>query len=166
MSLRLVEPLDLESRATGDDHLSLRVWLRLLACTNLIERRARTRLRREFATTLPRFDLLAQLERMPHGLTMSEISQRLMVTGGNVTRLTYQLEQEGLVARDPSPGDRRISTVRLTAAGRRAFAAMAAHHETWILETFSALSHKERSNLHALLAKLKRHLAQFEADDA
>ena len=166
MSLRLIEPLDLESRATGDDHLSLRVWLRLLACTNLIERRARTRLRSEFATTLPRFDLMAQLERASRGLTMSEISKRLMVTGGNVTRLTDQLEHEGLVARDPSPDDRRISTVRLTSAGRRAFAAMAARHETWILETFSALSHKERSHLHALLAKLKRHLAESEREDA
>jgi DNA-binding MarR family transcriptional regulator len=163
MSLRIVEPLDLESRATGDDHLSLRVWLRLLACTNLIEGRARSRLRREFATTLPRFDLMAQLERTPHGLKMSEISRRLMVTGGNVTRLTDQLEREGLVARDPSPDDRRISTVRLTAAGRRAFAAMATRHESWILDTFAALSHKERSHLHALLAKLKRHLS--ERDD-
>jgi DNA-binding MarR family transcriptional regulator len=158
----MLEGFDLESRTTGDDHLSLRVWLRLLACTNLIERRARMRLRREFATTLPRFDLMAQLERAPQGLTMSEISQRLMVTGGNVTRLTDQLEDEGLVARDPSPADRRISTVRLTAAGRRAFAAMAARHEAWILETFSALTHKERTHLHALLARLKRHLVQSE----
>jgi len=155
----MIQPIDLESRTTGDDHLSLRLWLRLLACTNLVEGRARTRLRTSFDTTLPRFDLMAQLERAPGGLRMNEISRRMMVTGGNVTRIVDQLTDEGLVARGPSRGDRRSFTVRLTAAGRKAFAAMAQQHETWIVEMFGALSRKERLQLYALLAKLKSHVA-------
>lgn len=146
---------DLEARANGGDHLSLRLWLRMLSCTNLIEGRARTRLREEFATTLPRFDLMAQLDRAPEGLKMSELSRRLMVTGGNVTRLTDQLESEGLVVRGGSP-DRRVFRVTLTERGRSWFAAMARRHEDWIVETFEALSHEERTQLFALLAKLKR----------
>jgi DNA-binding MarR family transcriptional regulator len=149
---------DLETRSSGDDHLSLRLWLRLLSCTNLIEGRARSRLRSEFATSLARFDLLAQLERAPAGLTMGELSRRLMVTGGNVTRLTDQLEAEALVVRETLPDDRRAFAVRLTPAGRRAFGEMAVRHESWILEMFGVLSHKERSQLYALLAKLKRRL--------
>jgi DNA-binding MarR family transcriptional regulator len=136
------------------EHLSLRLWLRLLSCTNTIESRARTRLREEFATTLPRFDLMAQLERSPEGLKMSELSRRMMVTGGNVTRLTDQLEAEGLVARGGS-ADRRVYQVSLTARGRLAFAAMARRHEAWIVDMFAALSHEERTQLYALLAKLK-----------
>jgi DNA-binding MarR family transcriptional regulator len=151
--------VDLEARMQGDDHLSLRLWLRLLSCTNLIEGTARTRLRDEFATTLPRFDLMAQLERSPDGLKMSELSRRLMVTGGNITRLTDQLEAEGLVERSAAPGDRRVSTVRLTLAGRRTFGAMARRHEAWIVDLFAGLSHKERTQLYGLLAKLKRGLA-------
>ena len=81
----------------------------------------RSRLRQEFDTTLPRFDLLAQLERTPDGLTMRELSQRLMVTGGNVTGITDQLEAEGLVVREAHPSDRRSFTVKLTASGRRQF---------------------------------------------
>jgi len=157
----MIQPIDLESRTTGDDHLSLRVWLRLLACANLVEGRARTRLRANFETTLPRFDLMAQLERSPAGLRMNEISRRMMVPGGNVTRIVDQLVDEGLVARDPSPGDRRSFTVCLTATGRKAFAAMASRHETWIIEMFGALNRKERLQLYALLAKLKSHVAQI-----
>jgi DNA-binding MarR family transcriptional regulator len=158
----MIERIDAESRATDGDHLALRVWLRLLTCTNLIEGRARTNLRLEFDTTLPRFDLMAQLERNAAGLKMSQISRRMMVTGGNITRITDQLVDEGLVARDPSPDDRRSFVVRLTPAGRRAFAAMAEEHERWIVEVFSALSHKERLHLYALLAKVKARVARVE----
>jgi DNA-binding MarR family transcriptional regulator len=158
----MIERIDAESRATDGDHLALRVWLRLLTCTNLIEGRARTNLRLEFDTTLPRFDLMAQLERNAAGLKMSQISRRMMVTGGNITRITDQLVDEGLVARDPSPDDRRSFVVRLTPAGRRAFAAMAEEHERWIVEVFSALSHKERLQLYALLAKVKARVARVE----
>ncbi|MFZ9811958.1 MAG: MarR family winged helix-turn-helix transcriptional regulator, partial [Burkholderiaceae bacterium] len=90
---------DYERRGREDHHASLRLWLRLLTCQQMIERKIRSELRIRFATTLPRFDLLAQLERNPAGLKMNELSRRLMVTGGNVTAITDQLEQEGLVAR-------------------------------------------------------------------
>ena len=101
-----------------DHHLSLRLWLRLLACTNQIENRVRTNLQTQFGTTLPRFDLMAQLERAPQGLKMSELSQRMMVTGGNVTGVTDGLEKEGLVVREVDAADRRVFRVKLTAEGR------------------------------------------------
>ncbi len=107
--------------ALADDHHdALRLWLRLLTCTMLIEGRIRSRLRERFATTLPRFDLMAQLERHPEGLRMGELSRRMMVTGGNVTGITAALVAEGLVERRAIPGDRRAHAVRLTAAGKRA----------------------------------------------
>ena len=159
----MIAPLDLESRVTSDDHLSLRVWLRLLACTHLIEGRARAALRKEFAISLPRFDLMAQLERVPAGLKMGDLGRRLMVTGGNITRLVDQLEAErAWLCANPQAGDRRAFTVRLTPLGRRTFAAMASRHETWIVGLFAALNRKERAQLYALLAKLKRSLVPQE----
>ena len=158
--------VDLESRTTHDDHLSVRVWLRLLACTNLVEARVAGRLRERFATTLPRFDFLSQLERNPAGLRMTEISKRMMVTGGNITRIADQLLGEGLISRTVAPGDRRASIVRLTAAGRRAFAEMARRHENWIVELFGGLTETDRTQLYALLAKLKRHLNALESNAA
>jgi DNA-binding MarR family transcriptional regulator len=153
-----VKRIDLETRVSDEHHLSLKLWLRLLACTNLIEGEVRGRLRAEFDTTLPRFDLMAQLERHPGGLKMNELSQRLMVTGGNVTGITDQLESEGLVVRESDPADRRTYTVKLTPAGRRAFARMAAAHEQWVVGLFAGLAAPEKEQVYRLLAKLKLSL--------
>ncbi|HEX6361480.1 MAG TPA: MarR family transcriptional regulator [Albitalea sp.] len=153
---------DLESRVLDDHHQAVKLWLRLLACTNRVEGVIRNRLRSDFGTTLPRFDLLSQLEREPAGLTMGELSQRLMVTGGNVTGITDQLEAEGLVKRAPHPTDRRAFAVQLTPAGRRLFRRMATVHEQWVIELFAGWSAEEKSQVYALLAGLKRHLAAAE----
>jgi DNA-binding MarR family transcriptional regulator len=150
-------PNDLEARACAEDAKALRLWLRLLACTQLVQREVRGRLREEFGITLPRFDLMAQLERAPDGLKMSELSSRMMVTGGNVTGITDQLVAEGLVDRLTVAGDRRACRVRLTAKGRRALRDMARQHERWIVDAFGALSDKELATVHRLLGKVKDH---------
>ncbi|HLY32175.1 MAG TPA: MarR family transcriptional regulator, partial [Ktedonobacterales bacterium] len=137
---------------------TLRVWLRLLSCATLIENQVSGRLRREFATTLPRFDLMAQLARFPDGLTMGELSQRLMVSGGNVTGVTDTLERDGLVERVPQPGDRRARIVRLTKHGRTSFERIAAAHAGWIEELLGGLAEPERQQLYGLLGRLKTHL--------
>ena len=115
----------------------------------------RSRLRGRFGTTLPRFDLMAQLERAPQGLRMSELSSRMMVTSGNVTGITDQLVAEGLVDRLAVAGDRRACRVRLTAKGRRVFREMAGEHERWIVEAFGALNEKELASVHRLIGKVK-----------
>ena len=150
-------PEDRERGANAADHRALRLWLRLLTCTQLIERHVRARLRTEFGTTLPRFDLMAQLARHPEGLMMNALSRRLMVTGGNVTGIVEQLRGEGLVDRHAEPGDRRACRVRLTRAGARAFAAMARAHEGWIVEALSGVGAREQGQLLRLLATLKGH---------
>ena len=150
--------LDLETRAQKGDHQALRLWLRLLSCTVRIENQVRIGLRQEFGTTLPRFDLMAQLERSGGGLRMNELSQRLMVSGGNVTGITDQLEREGLVTRTPYPGDRRAFTVKLTDTGLKRFREMAARHEQWILELLAGLSRAERARMISELGKLKSHI--------
>jgi DNA-binding MarR family transcriptional regulator len=154
---------DLESRVSEDDHQALKLWLRLLSCTTRIENAIRNRLRVQFETTLPRFDLLAQLEREPAGLTMGELSQRLMVTGANITGITDQLEAEGLVKRTAHPGDRRAFAVRLTPRGRRQFRRMAAVHEQWVVELFSGWDARQKESMYALLGGLKQHLTAIDS---
>ncbi|MDL5032385.1 MarR family transcriptional regulator [Pelomonas sp. APW6] len=154
---------DLESRVVDDDHQALKLWLRLLACTTRVEDQIRNRLRQQFDTTLPRFDLLAQLERHPEGLSMRELSQRLMVTGGNVTGVVDQLEAESLVQRQPHASDRRSFTVTLTPAGRRLFRRMAATHEAWVVELLGGWTAAQKSEVYGLLAHLKLHLAGLES---
>ena len=159
--------LDLETRAAPSDHAALRVWLRLLATTNLIEKRVRRKLEDQFDTTLPRFDLMAQLHRAPDGLKMSELSKRMMVSGGKVTGIADSLERDGMIRRIPDPRDGRASLLRLTESGRRQFRAMADRHERWIVEVFAELGDRDITELAALLARLKtsaRGLEDQEVD--
>jgi DNA-binding MarR family transcriptional regulator len=163
-SMRRVKPLeaaaDSETRVRDDHHDSLRLWLRLLSCSTLIENHIRQRLQGEFDTTLPRFDLMAQLERCPEGLKMGELSKRLMVTGGNVTGITDMLEKEDLVARVIDAQDRRAFRVTLTPSGQRLFKKMAAAHERWIIELFAGMPAKSKLQLAGHLNSLKEHVRQ------
>ncbi|MET4577617.1 MarR family winged helix-turn-helix transcriptional regulator [Ottowia thiooxydans] len=152
--------MDLEARAHSEHPEELRLWLRMLTCTQLIEKDIRAGLREQWNTTLPRFDLMAQLERATDGLRMNELSRRMMVTGGNVTGITDQLESEGLVERAGVEGDRRAYLVRLTPKGRQEFKTMAAAHEGWIVEAFAGLEPSELRALHQLLGKVKQHFLQ------
>lgn len=149
----------LEARITKDDHQSIRVWLRLLSSSNEIETEIRRRLRRQFGMSLARFDYLAQLQRHPDGLTMSTLSNYLMVTGGNVTGLTNDAVRDGLVLREVSAEDRRSFRVSLTAEGRSVFEAAAEQHESWIIELFAGLTSTERTQLNELLGRLRQHLS-------
>ena len=153
-----------EGRAAESDHAAVKTWLRLLACTTQIENEIRRRLRAEFDMTLPRFDYLAQLHRFndeqPQGLRMSQLSRFLMVTGGNVTSLTDELEKSGYVTRTVDPGDRRSFRVALTPRGRRAFERIAAEHERWIIELLADLGTDEQRQLHTLLGHLRLGLTR------
>jgi DNA-binding MarR family transcriptional regulator len=156
--------LDSESRIKEDDHLALKLWLRLLTCSNLVEGALRQNLRQSFDSTLPRFDLLAQLDRHPEKLTMGELSRLMMVSGGNVTGLVRQLEEEGLVNRVPLKTDRRTYLVGLTAKGKRHFDQMAVEHESWIARLFEGMDHHQQETLMEGLSALKASVGQTSAN--
>jgi DNA-binding MarR family transcriptional regulator len=164
---------DSETKAneTPEDHGDeLRLWLRLLTCTTLIEGEVRSRLRERFDVTLPRFDLMAQLDKAPDGMTLSDVSKRMMVSNGNVTGLVERLVESGHIDRRTSETDRRVQVIRLTRLGRAVFRKMAAEHETWIAGMFADLTEKDVRDLMRLLAKTKasttRAAAQRLADKA
>ncbi|MBX9841132.1 MAG: MarR family transcriptional regulator [Xanthobacteraceae bacterium] len=158
MDDRTTIPLDAETKVAErpDDHKTeLRLWLRLLTCTTLIENEVRRRLRDNFDITLPRFDLLAQLDRAPNGMTLGELSQRMMVSNGNITGLVDRLVEQGLIRRKPDPDDRRVQIVSLTPEGQREFRTMARVNADWVGEIFAGLTTKDIEALMPLLAKTK-----------
>ena len=141
-----------------DGKRSLRLWLRLLTCTTTIEQTIAQRLRDEFGSTLPRFDMLSALDRAGEaGLTMGEVSRMLMVSNGNVTGLAQRLKADGLIEHLPG-ADRRVQRVRLTPTGQTRFTAMARAHERWIEALFADLTAAEADDLTRLLERTKRSL--------
>lgn len=137
----------------------LRLWLRLLKLTRFIETDLRERFRAEFATTLPRFDVMAALSRYDAGLRMSELSAVLRVSGGNITGIVDRLEQDGLAERVAVPGDRRAMRVQLTSAGHIAFKAQAEAHEAWINSLFADMTGEDAR---ALVRQLSTVLEEQE----
>lgn len=146
---------DHETRLVESDHHSLKLWLRLLTCSSLIEKKLRDELRLSFDMTLPRFDFLSQLERAPDGLTMGELSKRMMVSGGNISGIAAQLVDEGLIDRCQVPNNRRAFIVTLTQKGRNEFETIAKAHERWVIEMLGQLDQDDVKQLMSLLLKVK-----------
>ena len=166
MSARAAEPVDAEfqlGEAPLRHRSELRLWLRLLTCANLIEAEIRRRLRARFATTLPRFDLMAQLQRAPDGMLLGEVSRRMMVSNGNVTGLVERLAQEGAIERLASERDRRAVRVRLTPRGRRQFAKLALAHSDWVAALLAGLPVADQAALFDRLGGLKGSVRQATA---
>ncbi|PZU06387.1 MAG: MarR family transcriptional regulator [Sphingomonas sp.] len=146
------------------DRMDVRVWLRLLSCSTIIEKRLRRRFVDQFDTTLPRFDVMATLERHPEGVSMSALSKALLVSNGNVTALVRQLEADGLIVTSAAPEDRRSSIVALTQQGRAHFADLAAAHHGWIKGMLNGMSRSEQKALFDLLAILKSSIGEDEGN--
>jgi DNA-binding MarR family transcriptional regulator len=140
------------------EHIEIRIWLRLLACSTRIENVLKSRLRRDFNTSLARFDVLAQLDRLEHGLTMTELSRRLLVSNGAVTGLVDKLVADHMVFREEHSTDKRTVIVHLTPEGRAQFRRMALRHEEWVISLLGDLSHEARVELLHNLTLLKRRL--------
>jgi DNA-binding MarR family transcriptional regulator len=149
------------TRREPDSKARLRLWIRLLRASRIIEGNTRERLKSGFGATLPRFDVMAALYRKPDGMLMSEISRFLLVSNGNVTGIVDRLVSDGYVVRSQRNGDRRTSFVRLTSKGRALFSRMAVAHESWIDELLGGLSPRDAEQLSA---KLKSFRSDWEGE--
>ncbi|WP_288485904.1 MarR family transcriptional regulator [uncultured Novosphingobium sp.] len=134
------------------------MWVRLLECAKMIEKQLRRNFLEQFDTTLPRFDVLATLDRAPQGLNMGGLSRALLVSNGNVTSIVRQLQEQGLVLSRPDPADRRSAIVVLTPRGREQFTALAAAHHSWVREALDSFTEDKQEALLSLLTELKTHL--------
>lgn len=151
----------MQEKLGGETHgpMEVRVWLRLLTCAMLLEKKIRRNFAEQFDTTLPRFDVLASLDRHAEGQTMGELSRALLVSNGNVTSIVRHLQEEGLVVAKADPEDRRSSIVELTPKGKTVFTQLARAHHGWIKDAMKRFPHDKQETLYALLAELKQSLA-------
>lgn len=141
------------------DRSNVRLWLRLLTCTTVIEKRLKRRFADQYGSTLPRFDVMAALDRNPAGMTMGQLSQELLVSNGNVTGVVQTLARDNYISIVQSPTDGRASIVRLTQLGRECFSGIAEAHHEWIDMMLEGLTRDQRVALYDLLGALKISLA-------
>ncbi|VAX02842.1 Transcriptional regulator, MarR family [hydrothermal vent metagenome] len=149
---------DNENAENDADTKKLGLWLRLITNSNIVEKKIRNLFRSEFGVTLPRFDLMAALYREQGGLTMGELSRRLLVSNGNVTGIVGRLQKEGMVKRWVLPTDRRIYSVGLTPKGRIEFKRMADRHKEWIADIFRDLKDDELAQMIPMMDRMREVL--------
>ncbi|PHZ84050.1 MarR family winged helix-turn-helix transcriptional regulator [Paremcibacter congregatus] len=150
---------------TDVDTKKLGLWLRLISNSHMVEKEVRNLFRSEYGVTLPRFDLMSALFREPGGLTMGELSRRLLVSNGNVTGIVERLQKEGLVKRWVLPTDRRIYSVGLTPKGRAEFKDMADSHRQWISGIFGDIEQDELDQMIHTMDRLREVLRERKAQN-
>jgi DNA-binding MarR family transcriptional regulator len=150
------------TRENGAGKEKLRLWIRMLRVQRTIEAELRERLARRFDTTLPRFDVMAALYRVPDGMLMSDLSRFLLVSNGNVTGIVDRLVSDGLVQRARRNGDRRTSVVRLTRAGHTFFRRMATVHQRWVDELLDGVSSRDARRLASMLETFRSNWEERE----
>jgi DNA-binding MarR family transcriptional regulator len=137
------------------DKEGLRLWLRIVSCSQMVEQEVRTMLRDKFETTLPRFEMLSALDRVPDGLSMGELSSWLMVTKGNVTGIAERLSEDGFIKRNPTPTDRRSFCVTLTPKGKKEYKEMEEEYEALLDKIFGEVTLDDSDMFTGVLAKVK-----------
>ena len=138
----------------------LRFWYRAYSAVSAVEREISARLRERFGASLARFDLMAHLFAAPDGLTMGQLTRKLLVSGGNTTGLVERLAREGRAVREVDDHDRRVYRVALTGRGRALFQDMAEEHEAWVNEILGDLDPQDMTRATSLLARVRRRLVQ------
>ena len=152
--------VEMISGAGAAGPLDLRLWVRLLACARIIEKQLRRNFQEQFDTTLPRFDVMAALDRAPAGLNMGALSRALLVSNGNVTSIVRQLQEQGSVVARPDPEDGRSAIAALTPAGKAHFAELAEAHHQWVRTALADFPPERQEQLLTLLGELRRSLSQ------
>lgn len=157
---------DRDGRHQPHTKQSLRLWLRLLDTVTFVEKNVRSYLKTNCDSTLPRFDVLAALDRAGEPLTMSELSQRLLVSNGNVTGVIARLVEDGFVIRQTDRADRRTQRVSLSDRGKRHFASMAKKHEALVDRIFADVTDVEMERLLKLLTRLNKSIHEGLGEEA
>jgi DNA-binding MarR family transcriptional regulator len=141
--------------ASKAEQAAVRAWVRILAVHKRALAAIRYDLEREM--TMPRFDLLANLDRTDDQ-TLASLSRSMLVTAGNLTGLVDRAARDGLVERRADPNDRRAWRVHITAKGLRAFRDAERRHAARVRTVFAPLAPTELATLISLLDKLRANL--------
>lgn len=145
---------------SDDQELSLRLWIALARCYSTVAREVSARVA-DYGLTTPQFGVLEALYHLGP-LSLGELADKLLVTGGNITYVMDRLEEQGYVFRDRSGPDRRVVMARLTDEGERLIAEVFPGHAAFIAELAGELSAEEQASLRAMLKRWGKGLAESE----
>ena len=135
---------------------ALRLWIALARCYTTYSKSVANKVQ-EYGLTTPQFGIIEALYHLGP-LSLGQLADKLLVTGGNVTYVMDRLESQGLVVRERSPQDRRIIQAKLTANGRKLISEVFPGHGAFIEDLANHLEADEQELLRTLLKKLGRSI--------
>ena len=145
-----------EKTWSNEEERALRLWIALARSYSMFSREVAVRVA-DYGLTTPQFGVLEALHHLGP-LSLGELAEKLLVTGGNVTYVMDRLEARGLVERERSADDRRVVTARLKPAGQRLVSEVFPSHAKFVRDAVAHLAPEEQDGLRALLKKLGKGL--------
>jgi MarR family 2-MHQ and catechol resistance regulon transcriptional repressor len=142
---------------SDEEEMALRLWITLARCYVTFSRAVACKVA-EYDLTAPQFGVLEALYHVGP-LSLGELAEKLLVTGGNVTYVMDRLEAQDLVARERSGDDRRVVRAHLTTKGRATIEAVFPGHVQFIRNLVNGLEPKDQEDLRGLLKKLGKGIS-------
>jgi MarR family 2-MHQ and catechol resistance regulon transcriptional repressor len=130
---------------------ALKLWVSLARCAATMGRVSARDIQR-FGLTQAQFAVMEVLYHLGP-LPLCTVGQKLLVTSGNITFVTDQLERQGYLRRERSASDRRVVYAMLTPKGEATMARYFPEHADCILKAASLLTSREQAHLSRLLKK-------------
>lgn len=140
--------------------MALGLWVALARCYSTFGKAIVPKVQ-EYELTVPQFGALEALYHLGP-LSLGELAQKLLVTGGNVTYVIDRLEGCGLVARYRSPEDRRVVHAKLTPEGRELMVSVFPEHAEYIEHLCRHVRREDQEDLRRLLKKLGEGIAEHD----
>lgn len=140
---------------------ALRLWIALARCYTTFSKAISCKVH-EYGLTPPQFGIIEALYHLGP-LSLGELADKLLVTGGNITYVMDRLEEQGLVYRERSPEDRRIIQAKLTERGRALIGDVFPGHGEYVEELSGFLEADEQEDLRRLLKKLGRAIRDAQS---
>lgn len=118
----------------------------LLAKTSLLLQDGDRRFFQGFGLSQARYYALLHVQKDP-GISLTELSRRLLCTKGNTTRILASLTEGGLLSRTVDPQDQRAYHLEISARGQELFDQVRAAYQHFNQERFTALTDRQKRML-------------------
>ena len=139
-------------------------FFQIMRLVNLTAKPFHLRHSRRYSITLNEWRIMMALASYP-GLAAHELAQLIGIDKMSISRAVRRLTAMDRLSRDPDPGDRRRTLLRLTQAGREVYLAIAPSAKDRERTLFSSLSEAEERQLRRLLRKLEDTARKWETED-
>ncbi|HEY0871044.1 MAG TPA: MarR family transcriptional regulator [Acidothermaceae bacterium] len=135
-------------------------WLALIRTHARLWDQVEAQMRHDSGLTLPRYDVLMQLDRSGGRLRLTELASSVVLSPSGLSKLLDRMEASELLRREPDPTDARSTLARLTPRGRLLVRKARQTHHAWLQKAFGdALNERDVADLTRIMTRLDAQIS-------